>query len=59
MIVEVGRFRIDRCRAMEFEPVAEDIRAAFARQRLVLDTFMVAPPEVFYLSLDDVRQGIR
>lgn len=31
MIVEVGLFRIDRGRAGEFRPVADDIRAAFAR----------------------------
>lgn len=31
MIVEVGLFRIERERDGEFEPVADDIRAAFAR----------------------------
>jgi heme-degrading monooxygenase HmoA len=31
MIVEVGLFRIDRARADEFAPVAEDIRSAFER----------------------------
>lgn len=30
MIVEVGLFRIERHRAVEFAPVADDIRAAFA-----------------------------
>jgi heme-degrading monooxygenase HmoA len=31
MIVEVGLFRIDRGRADEFAPVADDIRGAFGR----------------------------
>jgi heme-degrading monooxygenase HmoA len=31
VIVEVGLFRIDRARAGEFGPVADDIRGAFTR----------------------------
>jgi heme-degrading monooxygenase HmoA len=31
VIVELGLFRIDQARADEFEPVAADIRGAFAR----------------------------
>jgi heme-degrading monooxygenase HmoA len=34
VIVEVGLFRIDRGRAGEFAPVADDIRAAFGRGKI-------------------------
>jgi heme-degrading monooxygenase HmoA len=103
VIVEVGLFRIEPGRAPEFAPVAEDIRAAFARggipglrffrmdtamedagrwavlvgwdsvtdhrafvasaegkrQGMLLDRFMIDRPEVFHLSLDDVKEGLR
>lgn len=44
MIVEVGTFRIDRGRAEEFEPVAQDIRDAFERGGIPgLRSFHMAP----------------
>jgi heme-degrading monooxygenase HmoA len=44
MIVEIGMFRIDPRRAAEFEPVADDIRGAFARGGIPgLRTFHMAP----------------
>lgn len=44
MTVEVGLFRIDPARAAEFAPVADDIRAAFARGGIPgLRVFHMAP----------------
>jgi hypothetical protein len=44
VIVEVGLFRIDRGRADEFGPIADDIRAAFTRGGIPgLRFFRMAP----------------
>jgi heme-degrading monooxygenase HmoA len=103
MIVEIGLFRIDPRRTGQFEPVADDIRSAFARggipglrsfhmtptvedvgrwavvvgwdsvekherfvasaegqrQAGLLARFMTEQPDVFHLSLDDVKEGLR
>ena len=53
MIVEVGLFGIDEARTEAFEPVAQDIRAAFDRGGIAgLRFFQIAP------SLEDAARWV-